>query len=102
MAEQPIPIRRRSLVYSISGSVLFYGMACSLLAAVSLALVMGWLAWVAMHDVDGLYDRMAEYKDSAHAARQATARSRLDLARCEAQMELADRWVLGARKLRTP
>ncbi len=102
MGEQPIPIRRSQRVYSISGSILFYGMACTIVAAIGLALTMGWLAWTVMRDNDSLYNRMDEYRDAANAARQATSRSRLDLARCEAKLDVVDKWILGGRKIRTP
>lgn len=80
-------------VYNISAQVLMYAMLATLLMAVGLSLLMGWLAWNAMSDA-------TEARAALHQSQDTARTCRIALERMDAKMELVDRWVLTARGLR--
>lgn len=93
--------------YSISGAVLFYGMACTLIVAIGLAAMMMWMNRSLLQDLANMQaDNRAAWED-VQEARMHTAASnstlaacRLELVRYEAKMELVDKLVLATQAAR--
>lgn len=80
-------------VYNVSARVFVYGTLCTLTAVLALSVFMGYLAWISQHDAADLRLQLAD-------TRQSNRTCQIALERMDSKMELVNKWVLGAHKLR--
>lgn len=97
----------REQTYSISGAVLFYGMACTLLISIGLAVMLGWTNYNLTRDLTHIqadtqaaWEEVQAARTNTAAANSTLAACRLELVRYEAKLGIYDDWIKDANKAR--